>query len=266
MSLHTETYGAGPDLVMVHGWGVNSGVWQPVLPLLEKHYRVTCVDLPGHGLSAETRMAASLATVATQVLAIAPPAAIWLGWSLGGLVCLQIAAHFPVRVCALILSNTTPRFIAAPDWRYAMPVAQLDAFAAELGVDYADTVRGFLALQVLGDEHARETLRALRESVLLCGEPDPSSLAAGLSMLRDSDVRDELVRITAPTLVLSGAYDRLTPPQAGEFMAATITAAELVNFPRTAHAPFISHPFDFVRVLNDFTGRKIPECAHEHIS
>ncbi|HET7395060.1 MAG TPA: pimeloyl-ACP methyl ester esterase BioH [Gammaproteobacteria bacterium] len=264
MKLHTEVRGSGPELVLVHGWGVNSGVWQPIVPLLAKHYRVTSVDLPGHGASSKVSMPVSLAAVTQQVLEVAPSFAIWLGWSLGGLVCLQIAAHFSVRVRGLILSNTTPRFITAADWPHAMPPAQLDVFATELTLDFADTVRRFLALQVMGDQHARATLRALRDSVLSRGDPDAGSLAAGLSILRDSDLRDDLRHITAPTLVMAGAYDRVTPSQAGEFMASAIKDAEFICLPRAAHAPFISHSLDFVQALNTFTGRKIPGPVHEY--
>ncbi|MGH8370660.1 MAG: alpha/beta fold hydrolase, partial [Gammaproteobacteria bacterium] len=192
MSLHCETSGDGPDLVLVHGWGVNSAVWQSVLPLLIRRYRVTCVDLPGHGASHDTSMSAPLTAVAQQVLAVVPQSAIWLGWSLGGLIALQVALQAPAQVRGLILSNTTPRFITAADWPHAMPSAQLDEFAAELTQDFAGTVRRFLALQVLGDERARDTLRALRDSVLARGVPDAASLAAGLGILRDTDFRSEL--------------------------------------------------------------------------
>jgi pimeloyl-[acyl-carrier protein] methyl ester esterase len=263
MSLHFETHGSGPDLVLVHGWGVNSGVWQQVLPLLKQRYRVTCVDLPGHGASSGVRMPLSLEAVASQLLEVAPSSALWLGWSLGGLICLQIAIHAPLRVRALLLSNTTPRFITASDWPYAMPPAQLDAFAMELAEDFTETVQRFLALQVLGDERARDTLRALRDSVLARGEPHKESLAAGLSILHDTDVRDGLHRISAPTLVLTGDYDRLTPPQAGQALAAMITGARSVSFARTAHAPFISHPVQFVGAVDDFTTALVPRRAHD---
>ncbi|MGB5339321.1 MAG: alpha/beta fold hydrolase, partial [Gammaproteobacteria bacterium] len=52
MNLYTHTSGAGPDLLLVHGWGLHSGIWDGLAPLLEPHYRVTRMDLPGHGRSA----------------------------------------------------------------------------------------------------------------------------------------------------------------------------------------------------------------------
>jgi pimeloyl-[acyl-carrier protein] methyl ester esterase len=264
MTLWSETKGNGPDLMLVHGWGVNSGVWESVLPVLARRYRVTCVDLPGHGGSAAVTMPASLDVLAAQIVQIAPPSAVWLGWSLGGLICLRVATLMPARVSALLLSNTTPKFTRAADWPHAMPAAQLDAFATELAQDFAGTVKRFLSLQVLGDERARETLRALRDNVLSRGQPDVASLAAGLGILRGSDLRGTLNDIAAPTLVMSSPYDRLTPPGAGAYMAGEIANAKLVSFPRTAHAPFISHPAEFVQAVNDFTDTLLPERIQIH--
>lgn len=264
MTLSVTVQGNGPQLVLVHGWGVNSGVWQSVLPALSQRFRVTCVDLPGHGENSDTQMQPDIERVSEQLCEIAPPSAIWLGWSLGGLICLQTALRVPQRVRALILSNTTPRFTAAPDWSCAMAPQQLAAFAAELAEDFSGTVQRFLALQVMGDEHARDTLRELRASVLSRGEPDRNSLATGLGILRDSDLRDRLGHIDVPTLVLTGEYDRLTPPQAGAAMADDMPSAELHCFPRTAHAPFISRPRDFIRALDEFMYRTFPEQKLEH--
>ncbi|HET7650746.1 MAG TPA: pimeloyl-ACP methyl ester esterase BioH [Gammaproteobacteria bacterium] len=264
MTLWAETNGSGPDLVLVHGWGVNSGVWDSVLPLLTRRYRVTCVDLPGHGGSAATAMPASLDALAGQVAEIVPRSALWLGWSLGGLVCLRIATLVPERVVALMLSNTTPKFTRAADWPHAMPVTQLDAFATELAQDFAGTVKRFLSLQVLGDERARETLRALRDSVLSRGQPDVASLATGLGILRDSDLREQLHDIAIPTLVMTSPYDRLTPQAAGEYMANRIENAKPVSFPRTAHAPFISHPAGFLQAVNEFADTVLTHRVHAH--
>ncbi|NNJ95044.1 MAG: alpha/beta fold hydrolase, partial [Halobacteria archaeon] len=52
MTLHTKTTGSGPELLLIHGWGLHSGIWDGLMPLLETQLRVTRVDLPGHGRSA----------------------------------------------------------------------------------------------------------------------------------------------------------------------------------------------------------------------
>jgi len=90
MTLHVESSGSGPDLVLLHGWAMHGGIFAPLTPLLAAHFRVHVVDLPGHGRSAgctesiETRACA--AAIAARV-----PRALWVGWSYGGLVSLQAA-------------------------------------------------------------------------------------------------------------------------------------------------------------------------------
>lgn len=262
MAIYTQTVGRGPDLVLVHGWGVHGGIWDTLLPALAQHYRVTCVDLPGHGYSRAVPMPSTLSAAALAVAEAVPAHATWIGWSLGGLIGLRAALDFPARLDALVLVSTTPRFVTASDWPHAMPPTQLQQFAVDLGRDHRQTLQRFLSLQVRGEAAARASLRQLRDAVFARGEPHPASLAAGLDILCRSDLRAELRRIRMPTLVLTGEYDRLTPPQAGRALAARIPDACCVQMPRTAHAPFLSRPADFHELLMTFlAGLPIPGRA-----
>lgn len=259
-SLYMQTEGQGPDLLLLHGWGLHGGVWDTLVPKLTPHLRVTRLDLPGHGRSREVPMSHSLTELTLQTMAAVPPGAVVLGWSLGGLVALEAALRMPQRMRGLMLVNTTPRFVAAEDWPQAMPPEQLQEFAAGLAQDYQGTLQRFLSLQVRGDEAARASLRQLRDSLFAHGEPDVASLATGLGILRDSDLRSKLKDVSVPTLVLAGGYDRLTPAAAGEYLASHIPGARLELFPKSAHAPFISHAEVFVSAVLEFV-RQIHQAA-----
>jgi pimeloyl-[acyl-carrier protein] methyl ester esterase len=251
-SLYIETQGQGPDLVLLHGWGLHGGVWDTLMPRLTPHLRVTRVDLPGHGRSREVPMPASLTELTLQVMARIAPGSALLGWSLGGLVALEAALEMPQRMRGLILANSTPRFVATDDWSCAMPPETLEEFADGLATDYQETLRRFLSLQVRGDESARASLRQLRDSLFTHGEPDTASLATGLEILKDSDLRLKLRDVSIPTLVLAGGYDRLTPADASEYMAERIPGARLEVFPKSAHAPFLSHGDAFAAAILRF--------------
>lgn len=250
--LHIDTMGQGSELFLLHGWGLHAGVWDRVLPGLAERYRVTRVDLPGHGLSRAVSLPDSLAAVAEKVLAAAPRGAVWLGWSLGGLIAQRAAIDGPHTLRGLILVATTPRFVTAADWPHAMPAEQLQEFASGLSRDYEETLRRFLSLQVRGDEAARAVLRDLREMLFARGAPSRDSLVGGLRLLGESDLRAELGRIAAPTLVLGGSDDRLTPPGACEALARAIPGADWQLIPKSAHAPFLSHPDSFVATVVDY--------------
>lgn len=254
MKLHVTTLGSGPDLVLLHGWALHGGVWDATADRLARQFRLTVVDLPGHGKSAPLP-GGKLADYGRAVLDVAPERAVWLGWSLGGMVALRAALDAPGRIDGLLSVASTPRFTTAPDWPHATRPATVERFAAELQRDYRSTVEQFLALQVLGDDRARPTLRKLRDIVFDAGEPDPAALADGLAILHDSDLRAELDKLACPLLAIMGEYDRLTPPDAGRALAAAVPDGAAWVVERAAHAPFLSHPEDFERRVTEFIER-----------
>lgn len=251
--LHVQTHGQGSDLVLLHGWGMHSGIWEDVVEALFDHYRVTVVDLPGHGYSRLVQAGPSLAELARSVAEATPTTpAVWIGWSLGGLIAQRVAINSPERVAKLVLVGCSPCFVRRPAWPQAMDLTVLHQFAESLRRNYKATIKRFLALEVHGGEHASEQLRLLRELIFRHGEPDPESLGAGLEILRDTDLRDEIGRIHCPTLLLLGRRDSLVPVAAGLATAALLPNARLHVFARAAHAPFFSHLSEFIECLNAF--------------
>jgi len=248
---HVEIRGCGPDLVLLHGWALHGGMWGPWLDDLAKQARLHVLDLPGHGRSGWPAGVRDLAGLARAVFPAVPRGAAVLGWSLGGMVALELARQHPRHLRALVLVATTPKFLAGPDWEHGLPPAVLDEFSQGLTGDYRRTVQNFLALQTRGDERALETLRALRGRLAAHGEPDREALAAGLRILREADLRDALPRVTLPALVVAGAHDRLTPPGAGRALATSLPGARFQLVERSGHAPFLSHPAE---VLGEVTG------------
>ncbi len=250
--LFCKTLGTGPELVLLHGWGMNADVWDGVVPTLAKSHRVTVVDLPGHGRSGDTGGDYSLSAQAQKVAEILPPNCILVGWSLGGLLALQLALDFPQQIKALVLVASSPRFVCGDDWPDAMQAEVLLGFAGELQTDFKKAINRFLAIQALGSEHAREELRLLRERVFAHGEPDRKALTSGLEILMTADFRDRLVEIPCPVLLLCGERDTLFPAQAVRRTQALLPDATLSVVQGAGHAPFLSHPEDFVRALQAF--------------
>ncbi len=251
MSLYVERIGQGPDLVLLHGWGLHGGLWGPVLEPLAEAFSLHVVDLPGHGRSAPWSGDYTLEAIADAIAAEVPAGAHWLGWSLGGRIVLSAAAR-GVAIERLVLVGATPRFTRADDWPHALESEVLEGFARSLEQDYRTTLKRFLAVQSQGSERGREELRALRESLFDHGEPSPEALAGGLAILRDADLRAQLPGITQPSLWLHGERDTLVPLAAAEWSAAAMPDARLESIPGAGHAPFISHPEVFVAAVKGF--------------
>jgi pimeloyl-[acyl-carrier protein] methyl ester esterase len=255
MTLHVEIRGQGPDLVLLHGWALHGGMWGPWLDQLESHARLHVVDLPGHGRSGWPVETRDLAGLARAVFPCVPRGAAVLGWSLGGMLAIELARQHHHHLRALLLVATTPKFLAGPDWEHGLPPAVLEEFTRGLAQDYRRTVQNFLALQSRGDEHASGTLRLLRNRLASHGEPDQRGLATGLDILRNADLRDALPRIALPALVLAGEHDRLTAPGAGLELAARLPTARFHLIARCGHAPFLSHPAAVLAEVRSFLAR-----------
>jgi pimeloyl-[acyl-carrier protein] methyl ester esterase len=251
MKLHSQTSGTGTDLVLIHGWGLHGGIWDRFVPLLEANFRVTCVDLPGHGRS-DWQGEETLDAMTAAVLAVTPVPAALLGWSLGGLVATRAALMAPDKVTALVTIASTPCFVRKPGWQSAMLPVLLDTFAAELAQDYARTLNRFLALQVRGSNSYGEVLKTLRALLLAHGEPDAAALRAGLEVLRTADLRDSLGGIDCPTLLLMGERDTLVPVNAGHAASELFPNARMEVIEGAGHAPFIAQPEVVAGQINNF--------------
>ena len=247
-TLWWQTVGTGNcHLVLLHGWGLNAEVWHCVNEELASHFTLHLVDLPGFGRSRGFG-AMTVDEMAQCVLDAAPPQAIWLGWSLGGLVASKIALEHPARVQALVTVASSPCFSARDGWPGIKPEV-LANFQQQLSEDFQRTVERFLTLQTLGTETARQDARTLKQTVLSQPIPDVEVLSGGLEMLKTVDLRDALVSLTLPHLRLYGYLDGLVPRKVVPLLDALWPASESLVMAKAAHAPFISHPAEFCSAL-----------------
>ena len=166
---------------------------------------------------------------------------ILIGWSLGGLITLNILQRKKINVDKVIFIATTPCFTKKSDWPDAMGQSVFDAFSVDLQNDYQKTLKRFLSLQTRGSELTREELRELKQILTSRGEPDQNALISGLDILSETDLRSETSNAT-PAMIVMGDRDTLVPLQVrAEFKKMFSNLEELV-LEHTGHAPFISLP------------------------
>ncbi|HET7267051.1 MAG TPA: pimeloyl-ACP methyl ester esterase BioH [Oleiagrimonas sp.] len=236
--LFIETRGSGDThIVLIHGWAMHGGVFAPLTDALARRATVHVVDLPGHGHSRDSNLPLDVATC-THAIAEATPPAIWLGWSLGGLVALTGALEYPGHVRSLAMLCASPCFVRQDDWRFGMAPEVFSSFGADLGGDYRGTLERFLALEAMGSEHAREEMRCLRADLCARGEPDPRVLREGLDVLDNTDLRARVGDLVQPSAWIAGARDRLIPWRAMQWSADACDGA-FTRIDHAGHAPFI---------------------------
>ncbi len=251
-TIYKKRYGQGRSVVLLHGWGMHSGVWMGLVDELSKHYQVTVIDLPGHGRSGLKGSCYSLDTIAKQILDVAPDNAVWVGWSLGGIIAQYIAINEPDRVHALSLVTSTPQFVNGSDWSCAMESSVLTQFSDALFEDERATLNRFAGLQVRGSANVRETLRQLRARLFEFGVPETAALKGGLSILQTADLRPALKNIDCPVQMIFGEYDQLVPASVGKAVQPLLANVRIDVLSGAGHVPFISHPAEFLLATTDF--------------
>ncbi len=264
MSLYIEAHDTGkhiaisPDLALIHGWGMHGGVWQPLVKKLSAHFNLHVVDLPGMGFSTPIEPG-HLHAVAASVAEALPDNVDICGWSLGGQVAMRIALLQPDRVRRLVLVGATPRFVNGPPdlvdaepWQDGIDAAVFQQFADQVSHDYQNTLTRFFSLQCMGAVDARSTIKQLRASFAERPVPTLGSLQKALRILLDSDLRPEIENIRKPVLLVHGDHDTLAPLQAAHWLARHLPFGRLRVIAGASHAPFLSHPEQFVKALVQF--------------
>ena len=251
MTVFVDVVGHGPNLTMLHGWGLNGAVWNGVRDALAKKFTLHIVDLPGHGHS-QGEAITILTEIVDSIAKVMPRYSHLLGWSLGGQIALELARRHADRIDKLLLVATTPCFLQRENWPHAVPPAVLNDFGARLLNNTTATIKSFLALQVLNQPNMRDTMTKLQAALASRGNIDPAALAGGLEILRGTDLRKQLTQVAQSTLVMQGDHDALAPEPAGRWLAKHLPHARYVVIPHAAHAPFLSHRATFLHELDFF--------------
>ncbi len=218
-----EVAGEGDPVVLVHGLSGSTRWWDRNVPDLAKHYRVYLVNLPGFGAFRRRAQRFVLAEATSWLLAwmeaVGLESAHFVGHSMGGYLSLKLAARRPGAVRRLVLVDPA-------------------------GMPSGRTMLGHLGPLLLAARYARPTfLPVLVRDALYAG---PLTLLRTARDLLAEDVREDLRRIEAPTLLLWGENDPLVPPAVGNLLRQEIPDSRLLVLKGAAHVPMfdLSEEFD----------------------
>ena len=211
--------GQGRPLVLLHGWSMSAVVFSEIAAMLSSGFRLLIPDLPGHGGSSpalQNDLAGITDDLICWIAAVENEPVILAGWSLGGMLSLEITHQHKLPVDRLLLIGTTPRFTQCRDWSFGLPSVQVRALVRNLERRFEATLGDFFSLAFAGEQISKERLRAIRTFAVRQGSlPDPGVAQSLLSMLETQDQREILSEIQQPALVLHGVLDQITPVAAG---------------------------------------------------
>lgn len=249
---------SSPALVFVHGWGQAAQTWHAQIDYFGARHKVLAANLSGHG-GAPDRPAEDWEDALLEALPDEP--AILVGWSLGGMLALSVAARHPERLAGLVLLSATPSFRRRPGWRYGCADQVLERFRTGLQQDAARLLDRFFAMMLQGDKLDRENyLNIVRHTVDRRHPASKQGLEAGLQLLDTLDLREGLSGIDVSTLVVHGAADTITPVGASRYLAERIPGAKLRIMP-AGHAPHLTRPQAFDELLEEWCLNNISTYA-----
>lgn len=247
IELHVEQHGAGtPALVFLHYWGGSARTWRHVTDLLAPEFRTIALDQRGWGQSDAPAQGYTLADLAADaqavIAALAPERYILVGHSMGGKVAQLIAARRPAGLIGLALVAPSP---PSP---LELPLAVRKGMVA--AYDTRESIVATVA-QVLapGGLGAEDLAGVIAES--LAGAP--AARAAWPLAVSQEDITAEAARIAVPTIVLSGADDRVDPPEVlRRELLARVPQARLHVLPDAGHLLPLEVPTTLASLLRAF--------------
>ncbi len=237
-------------LVLLHGWGCDSRIWQSLLPRLNPHLSVICIDLPGFGGSASV-CPHSEEQVLALLSAVLPERCTLMGWSLGGMLATAFAARFPERVNGLVTLAANACFSQREGWQCAMPAATFDEFYDFFQRQPAACLKRFQGLQARNDNQSTAVLKELRASFTV-PEQQVAGWQQALQWLNRLDNRSALTALTLPGLHLFADGDCLVPATAGEAINTLNPQQKTVVLEQVGHALPISCPARLAELLLSF--------------
>lgn len=238
-------------LVFWHGWGISTEAFSPLIAELKKDLpdtiRLQPMRLPGYDGSVLPEGDPATVWIGKMMEDIPGPV-ILCGWSMGAILAMSAAYHYPERIEKLILFGATPCFVQKPDWEHSISRETGRKFRTDVENDMHATLRHFVSLFNRKDTNARTIIREL-----LALPPSPLPvLEAGLDFLAETDLRPIVPEIRQETLLIHGAFDPLMPVEAAEWMQQTMPDATLEVLPGVAHAAFLSQPQECARLIRQF--------------
>ncbi len=242
---------APPPLLFIHGLGGDHAFWLYQTPAFCHRHPVLTLDLRGHGQAskpaADWTMADMARDVAHLLHTLGVERAHVIGCSLGGMVAQQLALDSPHAVASLVLVDT---LCGAPAGFEAVVLEALQFIERN---DMATVARARIT-----NAFSDAVDPVMREYVIArVARNDKAAYVRTARATFGFAVRERLAEITAPTLVIVGEEDRVTPPVLSEELAARIRGARLVRIPGAGHISNMERPGEFNRALSDFLSQLV---------
>ncbi|TNY34388.1 alpha/beta fold hydrolase [Pelagovum pacificum] len=260
--LHVEdTGGSGRPIVLIHGWPLSGAAWEKQVPdLVEAGFRVITYDRRGFGQSEKPDSGYDYDTLAADLAHLLEEKDLsdvtLVGFSMGGgEVARYVANHGEDRLHSIVFAAAVPPFMMKSDDNPNGPLDSETAEKMERGlrdsreVFFDGFTKNFFSagdtLQVSEDER--------KKAIALCRQSDQTAALGCMEAFGTTDFREDLKKVTVPTLILHGDSDGIVPLEgAGQRTHEAIAGSRLVVLPGAPHGCNTSHADAFNGALLGF--------------
>ncbi len=250
-AVHFSVSGEGPPLVLTHSFLCSGDMWAPVIPELDRRFRVINVDLRGHGSSGPWRNSWTIWDLAEDVVAVLDElqlaSAHWCGLSIGGMLSMRAALRWPDRVDSLMILDSA----AGVDGFFRR--LELSSMGAVAGLCGFRPLRNQVAKNMFGKTTLRSRTELVRQWTDRWAMLDVPSMLVGLrALVRRESILPELSRVKKPTVVLVGEEDAAQPVARSVEIQEAIDGSRLVVLPKAGHLSVLETPEAVSESLLDF--------------
>lgn len=263
--LHVDdTGGSGRAVVLIHGWPLSGESWSEQVPaLVAAGYRVITYDRRGFGRSDKPKSGYGYDTLTHDLQAIIEALDLHdvtlVGFSMGGG---EVARYFSEvgtdRLHSVVFASAVPPFLAHIPGNPDGPLepAQAEQMAAGLTADEASFYDGFVTQFFTAGEQLVVTEEQRQAALELTKQADKAAALECMTSFGTTDFREDLEKVTVPTLVIHGDSDGVVPFEgSGKRTHEAIPGSELHVVAGGPHGINVSHAEEFNRVLIEFLGK-----------
>jgi len=222
-----------PPIMLLHGWGLNSRIWQTLIPEFQQMTDVITIDVSYAGANVDRLCCAVVEEVDKPV--------ILLGWSLGGMLAAEIASRYPNKTLALMTLASNVKFVTSNQWPYGMCPNTYYPFYNDVESDYEKTIKHFMSLVALGDKYATPQRKYLHSLLASDALGDANYKASkehwleGLKLLNNLDTQKAIGETKCPALHVYGGKDNVVPIDAAKNIQQLNTDHEFAVIPDAGH-------------------------------
>lgn len=260
ISWHYRQEGEGYPLLFIHGWGVDSRVWNQQVKHFSQAYRVITIDLPGHGKSSWKKT--TLAEMGQDIKFIlerqSVTSTIAVNSSLGGLVALKLYALYPELLRSMVFVGSMPKFSKSWDYPHGLDVQRIRKLNGQVETSYPSIIDIFFRSLFTMDERQTRRYRWIQKFRAVEKAPLKPALAEYLDILEKEDLRTVLKRVDRPLQFINGTEDPICDKSTVEYLRKVCPHSRFDSFDRCGHFPFLSNPYEFNQMLETFLKEQIP--------